>query len=539
MQSVPPRLLPTESPSTAFGTDAVTRSPRGNALDASSDRSTGRDPFISHLDRQTESSPSERPGAPEKPDQAVSRPEESIREQSAGSADHAQDAPAAEVPVDPERVDPESAAPEDVTAIPVEIATEPGLPTPIRPPIEGTPIGAPGSNPPVRSSVGHDAVPGRGVVSNEGVAPEGASTSRIAVVAPGSDERSTPGQGPRSTSAPTSAGEPAPAPDADVRADSSSDRASGTSQTVVDPTIGAPVAPTVPTRSTRQVDATERPERTAADAPKSGQSRSESTQVRAGIAPSSTETRAPRSGTGTLASLLEAYGGRDDARSKASPRPAAAAAVARAEQVQQAIAIEQAVVNGGSPPASGAAPGSATMGTVDARQDVLTDLSTRESARTALEDRAGKVAARALGALATQRGGTMMMRLDPPSIGELAVRMTVIDGAVRAEMTASTDTARLLLERSLDALRSTLESRGLRVERLAVQGPASGAEATNLRSDGQQQGSAFQGSADDRGDDGQDAAGRESRGRHDDRRGTPGTEEESGSRTFQEMMEQD
>ena len=145
MQSVPPRLLPTESPSTAFGADAVTRSPRGNALGASSDRSAGRDPFISHLDRQTESGPSERSGAPEKPDQAVSRPEESIREQSAGSADHAQDAPAAEAPIDPE-----SAEHEGVADIPAEVATESSLPAPVRPPIEGTPIGAPGSNPPVR-----------------------------------------------------------------------------------------------------------------------------------------------------------------------------------------------------------------------------------------------------------------------------------------------------------------------------------------------------------------------------------------------------
>ena len=244
----------------------------------------------------------------------------------------------------------------------------------------------------------------------------------------------------------------------------------------------------------------------------------------------------------SLASLLDEYGGSSNASNETVRQ---GAAVARAEQVQQAVALEQAAqLHHGARIAPGSTQALALDGApTDARQDVLADLTARESARAALEGRTGKLAARALGALASQRGGTMTMRLDPSSIGELAVRMTVLDGTVRAEMTASTSAARLLIERSIDILRSSLESRGLRVDRLSVQGPGSGTEAASLRSEAQQQGGQSNGSGgarDDQADDGRrDAAGRESRGRGGEQRGERGDDAGGDSRSFRETMEQD
>ena len=268
------------------------------------------------------------------------------------------------------------------------------------------------------------------------------------------------------------------------------------------------------------------------------QARPEVNSSRQQSAPARPDARGPVT---SLAALLDEYGGSSNGSGDGARQ---GAAVARAEQVQQAVALEQAAqLHHGARITPGSTQVMALEGaSADARQDVLADLTARESARTALEDRTGKLAARALGALASQRGGAMTMRLDPPSIGELAVRMTVLDGTVRAEMTASSSAARLLIERSIDILRGTLEARGLRVDRLSVQGPGSGAEATTLRSEAQQQGGHSSGSGgarDDQSDDGRrDAAGRESRGRDGGQRGRRDDGGE-GTRSFHETMQQD
>ena len=135
----------------------------------------------------------------------------------------------------------------------------------------------------------------------------------------------------------------------------------------------------------------------------------------------------------------------------------------------------------------------------------------------------------------------MMMRLDPPSLGELAVRMTVVDGSVRADLNAGTDAAKLLLEQNIEMLKTSLESRGLKVDRLHVSGPGASGEPAGVRSESQQhsQSNGSGGSGDDGADEGKrDAAGRESRGRGGERRG--GTDQEGDSRrTFREAFEQD
>ncbi len=123
--------------------------------------------------------------------------------------------------------------------------------------------------------------------------------------------------------------------------------------------------------------------------------------------------------------------------------------------------------------------------------------------------------ARGLDALSQQKGGTLLMRLDPPSLGQVKLEMTMSAGRVAVLMTAAADTAQSLLRNNLGMLRQALEDRGLAVERLTVETVArptesgSGTRSEN-RGDGQDARS------------GQDAEGRQdagqgrSRGRRED-----------------------
>lgn len=123
--------------------------------------------------------------------------------------------------------------------------------------------------------------------------------------------------------------------------------------------------------------------------------------------------------------------------------------------------------------------------------------------------------ARGLDTLAQQKGGTLLMRLDPPSLGQVKLEMTMHAGRVAVALTASADSARSLLQTNLGMLRQALEDRGLAVERLTVETVArptesgSGSRSEN-RGDGQDARS------------GQDAEGRQdagqgrSRGRRED-----------------------
>jgi flagellar hook-length control protein FliK len=120
---------------------------------------------------------------------------------------------------------------------------------------------------------------------------------------------------------------------------------------------------------------------------------------------------------------------------------------------------------------------------------------------------------RGLHAMMNQRGGAMTLRLDPPELGELRVQMTIARGVVTAEFHASTPQAQTLLERNMAALRHSLESQGLTVERLSVHAGATQhgqqhAMANDDSGSSQQQSNASWSSQ-------QDAAGSESRGRRE------------------------
>lgn len=201
---------------------------------------------------------------------------------------------------------------------------------------------------------------------------------------------------------------------------------------------------------------------------------------------------------------------------RASPSPAPAAA--RAAQVNAAVQLENlaaqlstgggadglsarsaraTLVTGASLKADGAAPaGSLFAPHADGEPDF-----------------AGRIV-RGLSAMVSQRGGVMTMRLHPPELGSLRVQMSIIQGAVSAQFTATTEHAQMLLERNLTTLQSALQSNGLTVEKLGVH--LAGAESsttTRQEADSQQQHHQQQGSE-------HDAAGRESRGRHDGERPT-------------------
>lgn len=67
------------------------------------------------------------------------------------------------------------------------------------------------------------------------------------------------------------------------------------------------------------------------------------------------------------------------------------------------------------------------------------------------------------------RGGTMQIRLEPPELGAMQIRVELRDGVLSASFQTSNDTATRLLSHSLGDLKAALESHGLSVHKLHVQ----------------------------------------------------------------------
>ncbi|MEO0483594.1 MAG: flagellar hook-length control protein FliK [Planctomycetota bacterium] len=68
-----------------------------------------------------------------------------------------------------------------------------------------------------------------------------------------------------------------------------------------------------------------------------------------------------------------------------------------------------------------------------------------------------------------KNGGTMTLKLTPHELGELRVQVELREGVVSARFRAEQASARELLNGHLDTLRSALEARGVRVDRLEVE----------------------------------------------------------------------
>jgi flagellar hook-length control protein FliK len=227
----------------------------------------------------------------------------------------------------------------------------------------------------------------------------------------------------------------------------------------------------------------------------------------------------------SAAALPQSAAGRDataaDGRSAASapappidlPIAEQSPAASRAAAVEAAVKLELATGDASArevqQPVRAAVPASAG----DALRTVLDAEPARVPARDAADDPAAERLnariARGLSAMVNQRGGVMLMRLDPPELGPLRVQMTIANGTVTAQFEAATSEARALLDRNMAVLRTALESHGLSVERLSVHAPqplftlASRDDASAQQHAGQQRHDA-------------DAGGSESRGRRDE-----------------------
>lgn len=77
--------------------------------------------------------------------------------------------------------------------------------------------------------------------------------------------------------------------------------------------------------------------------------------------------------------------------------------------------------------------------------------------------------ARGLSAAVLQKGGSLTLKLTPESLGQVRIDMTLDRGSVAVRLEATSVAAHDLLESSMAALRSTLEAKGLSVDRLTVQ----------------------------------------------------------------------
>jgi flagellar hook-length control protein FliK len=199
------------------------------------------------------------------------------------------------------------------------------------------------------------------------------------------------------------------------------------------------------------------------------------------------------------------------------------AAVARAEEVNRTIAAARAGETAARPDTVAAeavtpASGADLSNRLSRPTAQALPMPGAESAPQTLDEGAARTmpgVGRGLDALARQKGGSLVMRLDPPSLGQLRLQMQMQGGRVTVLMTAASETARSLLHDNLGSLRQALEDRGLAVDRLAVETAGRTSESSsNSRSENRGDGQDARGgqNASDR----QDAGDGRSRGRRDD-----------------------
>lgn len=85
--------------------------------------------------------------------------------------------------------------------------------------------------------------------------------------------------------------------------------------------------------------------------------------------------------------------------------------------------------------------------------------------------RQGPELIRSMTTMALRGGGMMRIRLDPPSLGELTVQLSVLRGHVTVGIEATTTGGMSMLTSEASVLRSALEQQGFSVERLTISGP--------------------------------------------------------------------
>lgn len=129
---------------------------------------------------------------------------------------------------------------------------------------------------------------------------------------------------------------------------------------------------------------------------------------------------------------------------------------------------------------------------------------------------------RGIQAVLRQQGGSVTMRLRPDSLGDLRIQLNLSGGDVTARFDAREESARRLLEQSVDQLRSALEARGLRVGRIEIASPEQGDARMAHDAPSERREASTGGAGQNEERAAQDAPHRESRGRHDQDAGRTG-----------------
>lgn len=129
----------------------------------------------------------------------------------------------------------------------------------------------------------------------------------------------------------------------------------------------------------------------------------------------------------------------------------------------------------GSPTATQGVSGGGKGGRADAFKQLLQ--AAQPTRRAVEQQQVAQSALKAMGMALKEGGGEVTMKLAPEALGQVKVKLVVQDAGVDAMFTASTASARQLLEASTDTLRDALEARGLRVDSIVVDGPRTEAQA--------------------------------------------------------------
>lgn len=103
--------------------------------------------------------------------------------------------------------------------------------------------------------------------------------------------------------------------------------------------------------------------------------------------------------------------------------------------------------------------------------------------RSVAEENVDRIVTSVRGEIAT-KGGTMQIRLDPPSLGAINVQISIDDGVMSASLQTNNDEATRLLSHNLAQLKSQLESAGVTVDRIQVKQAAPSEQSSNSNSQG-------------------------------------------------------
>lgn len=148
--------------------------------------------------------------------------------------------------------------------------------------------------------------------------------------------------------------------------------------------------------------------------------------------------------------------------SPASPVPAAGPAVPAVRATKSGLDDSVAQALGQPPSAPTSSTGSAALDQAPQTEDTQSSTSSDFS-----ETNHPKIVSAITGRL-LPNGGAMQIRLDPPELGAMQLRVEMRDGVMTASFETSNDQATRLLSHSLGSLRTALEAQGVNVQKLQV-----------------------------------------------------------------------